>query len=304
MGLLGKVQSGIKINGQINLVYGPEGVGKTTIFSTYPNGILADVEEGSKHLNVNRLMRDELPDYAALISLINELTTGEHSYETFGIDSITALEAMMSASICGTKYKSLSDIPYGGGVVQLEELATGFMGTLRKLATTRNMNVFLIGHTRVRQFTDPTDSSTWSRYSIQCNEKFADKLKAFSDNVWFLRYDIDTYKDSKTNKTVASSSGKRILHTAWSAAYDAKSRLALPNEVDVTVNGYEAIKAAAETMKPKAATELVADIKALMLKTTADNRSLIQSKLEAAGDDVNKLIRLKTKATEVVSAGV
>jgi hypothetical protein len=299
MSLLNKVSSGIKIKPQIMVLHGQPAVGKSTFASKFDACLFLDLEDGSANLNVTRLTASDLPTYSTVLGVIDELIADNKQFKTLVIDTATKLEAMIHRHLCGTKFESIED--YGGGfgrgyTASREELQK-LMQKLRILAT--KMTIIINGHSSLKAFHDPVTNSTYDRFIMQNNEKFAQILMNEADSVFFLKHDVSTAKDSKTNKTQAFLSGERKIMTTFSPAYDAKTRLQLPSELPLS---YEAFVKAVEENKPKSAAELRADIKAMLLKADDQNKTIATQKVTEAGDDITALIRIKQKLSEMVRA--
>ena len=98
---------------QKGVIYGCEGVGKSTFASKFPKPIFADLEGGTAHLDVQRA---DISSWEELLSTIDELSKGGHSFKTFIMDTADWAERMCSAFLC-KKYKKtgIEDFGYGKG---------------------------------------------------------------------------------------------------------------------------------------------------------------------------------------------
>jgi hypothetical protein len=298
MSYLSKIDKGIKAVPQMYVFHSAPGVGKTTFASKFPSPIFADLEDGSKHLDVPRLTSQDLPDYKALLAFIDELTTSNSTYKTLVIDSATVLESYIHRHVCAGKYDSIEELGFGKGYQMAREELQKLMQKLRRLAA--KMDVIITAHSQVKGFTDPINNSSYDRYIIQTHAKFAEILTSTADNVFFFKHNVATVTDKNTKKTQAFSSGERLIMTEWRAAFEAKNRLNIPAELPLD---YTAFQAAIENAKPKTAEELVADIKALCLKADAELAETAKEKVQQAKGDVQALIRIKAKvASQVVVA--
>lgn len=295
MSLLSKIKSGYQQKKSIWVFHSAPGVGKTTLASKFPKCLILDLENGSSHLPVDRLTSADIPNYKTLLEVVNDLQS-DKKYETITIDSATVLESYIHQHICGDKHQSIEDLGFGKGFTQAREELQKLMQKLQLL--TADKDVIITAHSQVKGFTDPISNSSYDRYLLQVQVKFAEILTSTADNVLFLKHAVDTTVDQKTKKTQAFSSGKRLIMTEWSAAYEAKNRLNLPPELPLD---YNALVNAIENAKPRSAAELKADIKALLLKADANTAELATSKAKEAGDDVIALVRIKTKLTDMVS---
>lgn len=296
--LMSKITVGVKNDPQMYVIYGAPGVGKTTFASKFPNPIIADIENGSSHVNVTRVTGEHIKTFQDLRILVEELK--EQNYKTLVIDSITKLEAMIHKHLCEEGNVSSIEAVDGGfgkGFTMAREVLADFIQKLRTLMDQKQMDVVFIGHTRVKGHNDPHLNVQYDRYGIQAHDKFVEMLMSAANNVFYVRYDVDTSTDSKTKKTKATYDGKRVMFTEWRAAFEAKNRLNLPAEMPFI---YDAFHDALMAGKPKSAEELKADIAALLDRADQQTVEIAKVKVAEAGDDAAALTRIKIKLTEMV----
>lgn len=238
------------------VIYGPEGVGKTTLAADAPDVILMDVEDGSTDLEVVRYPfhpeREERlqhrPDsYTDVIDGLEALTTSDHSFKTLAIDSLDRLESLMwkwllsrDSSVSaknkqGEELKSIEDYGYGKGYTMAVEEFRAFCARLDRLRYAKNMEIILIGHAQVKSFKNPTGED-YDRYQLRINDKAGGFLKEWAKVTAFMTLEEDVKKLSKYGRPKGISTGMRLLRLARSSAIDAKSRLALPDEVEVSAD--------------------------------------------------------------------
>ena len=303
MSLLAKAKSGVQPHAQLSTIYGPPGVGKTTFVSKVQGLLLADIEDGSKSLDILRLGSDDLPTFEALESLIQELLTTQHDNKAIAIDSVTTLEHLIAKKICQeNNVNELADIAFGKGSLYAKEKLKGFLTKLVELKNTKNMDVWFIGHSQVKKFNDPTLLQQFDRYTLQCNEAFGQEIIRQCDNVYFVKYDVQTSVDKNTKKAKGISDGSRVMFTRYAAGFDAKTRLNLPESLPFD---YDEYMKAVSSYAPKASNDIVKDIEALLIKLAphdADLTALAKDKLKAAGNDNTKLQRVKEKLLDATNA--
>jgi PHD/YefM family antitoxin component YafN of YafNO toxin-antitoxin module len=99
---LAKVTKGRLRTPNTIIIYGPEGVGKSTLALSAPGVIMFDVEDGSSEIEARRYPFTDHPEkghvppnYQAVLDAIDDLTVSEHDYKTLVIDSADRLEAMI-----------------------------------------------------------------------------------------------------------------------------------------------------------------------------------------------------------------
>ena len=67
------------------VLYGPEGIGKSTFASGFPNPLFIDTEGSTVHLDVERFERPT--SWSMLIEMINFIKTAPKKYQTLVIDT-------------------------------------------------------------------------------------------------------------------------------------------------------------------------------------------------------------------------
>ena len=80
------------------VLYGPEGIGKSTFASHFPDPVFIDTEGGTKRLNVARLPQPT--SWAMLLDEVRAVTRGEVSCGTLVIDTADWAERLAIDAIC------------------------------------------------------------------------------------------------------------------------------------------------------------------------------------------------------------
>jgi len=242
---LAKVQKGRLRMPLRCLFYGTEGVGKSTLAAHAPAPIWLDIEDGSALLDVARYpFRDEpgghVPgSYEEVVAAIDDLTTNESPYESLVVDTADRLEALIWKHIIArdtAKVKGgltgIEDYGYGKGYqVALDEWRA-LCARLDRLRMVRRMNVIILGHAQIKGFRNPTDED-FDRFLPRINEKAGGYLKEWAEVVGFCCFEDVTTKARGQDRAKGTSTGRRIVKLARDAAFDAKCRFAVPDEVEL-----------------------------------------------------------------------
>lgn len=213
------------------LAYGVEGVGKSTFAAGAPAPIFLGVENGTAQLDISRLPEPHTWDDAldGLLLLEKE----KHDFETVVIDPVTWLEPLCSTKVTGgTVSIDKYDGGYGRGHAAALEHWRMLVAQLERLWT-RGMHVVLLGHCRVKSFNDP-QGPAYDRYELAMNANAAGLLRQWCDFVLFMRHEAFAKVEKGAQKAKGYSTGARVMHTQWSAAYDAKTRCKLPEELPIS----------------------------------------------------------------------
>jgi hypothetical protein len=107
------------------VIFGPEGIGKSTLAAQFPAPVFLDTEGGTHHLDVARLPAPKSWD--DVTRAITAPATEAHDFKTLVIDTIDWLEKLLVDYVCKQANKaSIEDFGYGKGYVVLaEEFAKG-----------------------------------------------------------------------------------------------------------------------------------------------------------------------------------
>lgn len=231
------------------LFYGPEGVGKSSLLADVDNILLGDIEGGSDNIDVPRYMfRDEegghVPrSFAEVLGMVEDLDANYAQWaaqgvSALGFDTADALEALVHRHICEREGKgSIEEFGFGKGYqVALDEFRR-FLALLDRLRA-KGMNIVMVGHSIVKTFKNP-EGEDYDRYQLRVHDKAAGLLKEWSDVVGFVNFEGGGAKlkgdTAQTKRARGWSTGKRVVHLHREAAWDAKSRLSLPAEIELDV---------------------------------------------------------------------
>jgi hypothetical protein len=265
------------------VIYGPEGVGKTTLAASAPKPILMDIEDGSSRVDVPRYSFNDGPmghvpaNYAEFQAGIDDLIASEHDFKTLVIDTADRLESLIhkfmvarDSQVCarnpkGEVYESIIDYGYGKGFDVAVDEWRALCARLDRLRYTRQMDIVLLGHAHIRTFKNPVGED-YDRYQLRINDKAAGFLKEWAEVTAFACFEDTTAKASKYARPKGFSTGTRLLKLARTAAIDAKTRIDLPEEVEISAENpwapfAEAVEAGYENEVKKLEGQIAAEVK-------------------------------------------
>jgi hypothetical protein len=222
---------------QKTLIYGVQGLGKTTFGCTWPDPILLRIEDGASALDVPTFPK-LVENYAEIVEAINALH-GEHGFQTLVIDSLDWLEPIVWAETCQRmNVESIESMGYGKGYVEADQEWRTLMGGLDSLRLNRGMHIVLVAHAEVKRFESP-DSDPYDRYQIKLHKRAWALWQEWADMVLFANYErrlVKTKsggKDRTQDKFRAEGSGDRVLFTEERPAHVAKNRWGLPDVIRI-----------------------------------------------------------------------
>lgn len=232
------------------VLYGVDGIGKSTFASEAPSPIFIAPEDGTAHLDVARFPNPKT--WADIMAAFSELYHKDHEYQTVVIDSADWAEHYAADDVCDkANVGSIEDIGYGKGYVQMSERFKIFLRALDALYA-KGLNIIIIAHSELKRFDDP-EHEAYDRYMIKMDKRNAPLLREWSDYVLFANYDtlIKKVGDGMAEQKRAISFGKRILHTQRTAAFDAKRRFNIPDQIELNWSTFYAAHEAAQPTTEK-----------------------------------------------------
>lgn len=224
------------------IIYGVEGIGKSTLASQFPSPVFLDVEHGTTKLNVKRALPQ---NFEELTDGINKLTQGKQT-ETIVIDSLDMAEVLIEEYVAQKlRVTAIEDIPHGRGYVALDKATIEFIKLLNT-AWRAGKNIVLVAHAKVDKFIPVGEPEGYDRYSLKLRKRTQAFYKEWADLILFANYKTFIKStDKRGNKTKAIAYGnERKMYAERTENYDAKNRFGLPAEMELS---YEEIKRVIES---------------------------------------------------------
>ena len=242
--LKGKIPSAKKV-----VIYGPEGIGKSTFAAQFPDPLFIDTEGSTKSMDVARFEAPKVwPDiFDAVQDVINDPSV----CKTLVIDTADWAEMLCSRFVCQKNgVNGIEDIGYGKGYVFLQETFKTLLDKLEQVIA-KGVNVVFTAHAMMRKFEQPDEMGAYDRWEMKLSKKVAPMLKEWADMVLFANYKTYVIEDDKTHSKKAQG-GKRVMYATHNPCWDAKNRDGLD---DCLPFEYKAIKKVIEpdAKKTKAA---------------------------------------------------
>lgn len=218
------------------VVYGPEGVGKTTFCMRFPNPLFIDTEGSTDGYDLNRLT-PPAKSWSALLDAVRQVKSGSFPISTLVIDTADWAERMCIESVCAQrKWESIESPGYGKGYTYVVE-EFGKLLDLLSDVTEAGINAVLTCHAAIRKFEQPDEAASYDRWCLKLVDatKMSNsaKVKEWADAVLFANYKtvVELVGEGKSAKGKARGGQTRVVHTQHHACWDAKNRWGLPEEV-------------------------------------------------------------------------
>jgi hypothetical protein len=222
----GKIASAQKV-----LIYGPEGVGKSTLASKFPRPLFIDTEGSTKHLDVTRTIAPT--SWAMLREQVLWVKTHTDDFRTLVIDTADWAEKLCIQYVCDTKdgggKSGLEDFGYGKGYTYLAEEFGRLLNALSEIIEA-GIHVVFTAHAAIKQTELPEETGKYEFWTLKLERKTAPLLKEWADLILFANYRTIVEQDPKT-KTNKARGGQRYMYSTHRTTWDAKNRHDLPEEM-------------------------------------------------------------------------
>ena len=244
------------------VIYGPEGIGKSTFASQFPDPVFIDTEGSTKDMDVSRFEKPS--SWTMLLEQVRYVKVNALSVcRTLVIDTADWAEQMCVADLCA-RYgkKGIEDFGYGNGYVYAKEEWGRFLNALEEVVDA-GVNVVLTAHTHLRKFEQPDEMGSYDRWELKLGKKTqsqtAPMVKEWADMVLFANYKTWSIAADDKGKKRKAQGGARVIYTSHHPCWDAKNRYGLPEEVPFEYNSIRHIIEgnAAPADKPVTTTEPV-----------------------------------------------
>ena len=230
-----EVQETLKIEPMKVLIYGVEGIGKTTFASKFPDPIFIDTEGSTGFINARKL-----PNPTSWTMLLDELEDikSEPRGKTLIIDTLDWAERLAKKYLMDkNKWAAIDSTNYGSRYVALSDEIGKLLNKLTEIKDV-GINVVLTAHAETKKHELPDEMGQYDKYTLKLEKRDAGLAKEWADMILFFNYKTTIISDSKSNSKKATG-GQRVMYTTHKPAWDAKNRLGLPDELPID---FEAIR--------------------------------------------------------------
>lgn len=236
---LAKILKGKRSRPRRVIVYGVDGVGKSTLANRAPSPIFIPTEEG-----LNDIDCESFPlatTWGEVDAYLQSLATNDHDYKTVVIDSLDWLERLIWAEVCREKgVAQIDEIGYGKGYSAAVDWWQQLIKALSYLRDHKGMGCVLTAHAKIEKFENP-EGENYDQYALALHKAAAPILREWCDEVFFASYKVftTTTEESFGKKSTKAIGGEeRILRTQKKPFCYAKNRLGLPDEIPMEWSEY------------------------------------------------------------------
>jgi hypothetical protein len=174
------------------LLYGPQGVGKTTWASKAPDPLFLDIERGSDDLDVART--PQIDSWEGLGSTLKRLLDDGGEWKTLVLDSVDWAEKLLHQKLCreaGVQEHELVKIQggYGSGYTMAAARISSMLKMFDAIQKKHGWIIVLLGHTKSQRIDDPQRAS-YTQWQLNLHEKAAAPVREWVDEMFFAQTDV------------------------------------------------------------------------------------------------------------------
>lgn len=242
---------GVKSTPIKTVVYGVEGIGKSTFASQFPNPVFIDTENSTSHMDVVRTKQPQT--FAELLEQIRYMANHPEEVGTIVIDTADWAEKLAIKGVCEANHvQGIEGMPYGRGYVFVFEDMGRMLNALNECIDA-GINVVITAHATIRKFEQPDELGSYDRWELKCissaKANVCAMLKEWTDLLLFINWKTVTITtENKKKKAVGGT--ERVMYTQHRATFDAKNRFGLPDELPFTFDSIAHLFNAQPTVTP------------------------------------------------------
>jgi hypothetical protein len=300
-------------------IYGPAGMGKTSLALQAPNPIVFDLDDGVSELasdfKAASIPKTFFSSWDHLIALTEaaikskktkkavKIEVGDISeeldfncYDSIILDTLNRIEELCKIHILQTnEVETLTDgkLGFGKGYDVLAETMRKYFDLL--VEGRRYFTIIAPCHSSLKKKKN-VDGTDWDIEDLKLNEKVSGLVKEMFSAVFFITRDVTPTKVAGSlNKVIGKDTGGTVLNTVTTASHFAKSRYTLPEQISIPIP------------KPDKIDANVAGFYGTIIYTNTDNLQSEINRLLAKVEDKNFVQQvmdsISKKVTEVEAAG-
>lgn len=290
-----QISSGKIASAQKLVLYAPEGFGKSTFASKFPDPLFIDTEGSTKQLDVKRFSGDM--SWGNILEAADYVIANPDCCKTLVIDTVDWAEQACLAKL--NKDHNTSNIltmDYGKGSLYA---VAEFQKLMDKLNTilAAGKHIVLLAHARMEKQELPEEMGAFDHWGLKLQSKQIKSLvKEWADIVLFGNYKTYVVIDDKT-KSKKAQGNKRVLYTEHHACWDAKHRHGLEPEIPFEYKSIAFIFEGKNSGKTPAKTEEKTVLPAEMVEVPEDEDEELPFPMNDTEKKLREFMR-KAKITE------
>lgn len=224
-----EVKVGRTISPLKTMIYGENGIGKTEFASKPETSIIMDCEGNCGH--IERAKPEEtLKSMDECQEFINDLLRQDHDHKYLVVDSLDAIETLMSEKI--NSLYTAQQLSYGRSKEIWAKHIKEFIDSLDRLIVNKKMNITFTAHSRIKQVNNPM-TEPYDRYDLRLNEAMRTGFCNWVHCILFATKEVifEERKETGFSKKKAKGIERRVLYTRGDPTYYGKNVFNLPPKI-------------------------------------------------------------------------
>lgn len=226
-----EIRSGKQMKPRRVLVYGDNGVGKSTWAASWPRPVFLNLEDGLNDLEIDSTPR--IKTLEEMHGAMSWLIQNPNDYQTIVIDTLDWLEKLIFTHVAAKAGKqTIEEIGFGRGYEQVEanwrRIITGL-----SLMWDAGRHIVMTCHSKIAKY-KPPEGESYDYHSPSLHDKGSDIMCQWCDEVLFCKYKVHTRTIDEgfgARRNIAVGGTERVMMTQEAATHVAKNRLGLPAEI-------------------------------------------------------------------------
>lgn len=216
------------------IVYGTEGIGKTTLGAGFPAPIFIQTEDGLGRLDADTFgLCQSWQDVKDCLAAVLAEPQGAH--RTLVVDSLDWLEKLIWRDTCEQGGKqNIEDFGFAKGYIYALTRWDEFLTRLDEIRAAKRMAILLLAHHTVASVKNP-NGEDYNAFAPRLHNKAAGVVCQWADAIGFahLRMHVDTAK-KKAIGLGEDANGDRVATWIGSPGLTAKNRFGMPQELPLS----------------------------------------------------------------------
>lgn len=235
-----QIKSGSRPGPRKILLYGVEGVGKSTWANEAPKAFFLDIENGLEDIDCDRPEKP-LGTLEEVVNAISWLANMPHGYKTIAVDTLDWLEKLIHSSVAIAAGKpTVGEIAYGKGYDIVNKKWDFLLGGLNALHA-KGMSIILLAHCRKVKVNEP-GLPTYEQYEPDLHSTASPMIREWCQDVLFANYRTFTRTEDAgfgRERSIAVGGKERFIQTVKTAGAVAKNRVkGMPDEIPMQFSEY------------------------------------------------------------------
>lgn len=226
------------------ILYGTNGIGKSTFASHAPNPVFLLTEDGVRDLDVTSF--PVAKSYEEFMHRVLVLQTETHDFSTVVVDTVDWLERLIFRSVAKKHRKeTVGDIGYGKGPGYAAEVFVDMLDTFQRFLS-MDIGVIMLGHKRDEKICEADNEPYW-KSCLDLHPLMSAVAREWCDELFYAKFPVVTIADDKERKNVRATGtiGKRVMVTVETPTNQGKCRLqGLPTELELSWDAFDKFRRA------------------------------------------------------------